>query len=162
VIIRLGEQAGHHFQSLTRISFLLIVFFIFIYTPSLKAGCVFVKSPKLYSKYGYRSPVSWKIRKYMPLKIVGGYKKWYKVADFEGDRHWIPKKHVTKKFHCAVVKVENTTIRTGPSFKTKKKFTEASVKYDTFVLVKGRKDWAYVRDVHGDTGWIYRKHLWVY
>ena len=77
------------------------------------------------------------------------------------DVHWVYNKLVTSKFRCAVVKVDKANVRSGPGEKFGKISMSPALKYDSFKVLKIQKPWVNVIDEFGDSGWIFRKLLWI-
>jgi SH3-like domain-containing protein len=140
----------------------LVITFLFILDGFASALCVHVPTANLRSGPGTKYEKSWQVFKYMPFKKIKTKGNWYKIQDIDGDYHWIYKKLVTNKFNCAVVKVNEANVRSGPGTKYGKKEFGPALKYDTFKVVKRKKSWVNVVDEFGNTGWIFRKLLWIY
>ena len=141
------------------VTFVLIGFFISInYADAL---CVNVSEANLRSGPGTKNDKTWEVFKYMPFKKLSKKKSWYKVKDVDGDIHWIYNKLVTNKFKCAVVKVGEANVRTGPGTGYGKNALSPALKYDSFKVIKVKSSWIKVADEFGDTGWIFRKLLWI-
>jgi SH3-like domain-containing protein len=98
----------------------------------------------------------------MPFKKLTKKGKWYKVQDVDGDVHWIWSNLVTSKIDCAVVKINEANVRSGPGTKFKKNALSPAIKYDSFKVIKRKGKWVKVIDEFGNTGWIFRKLLWIY
>ncbi|MBN1115355.1 MAG: hypothetical protein JXA66_08445 [Oligoflexia bacterium] len=126
--------------------------------------CIIEQGIDLKSGIRKKDPASWpSMRKYMPLKDIGGYgKNWIKVRDFEGDPHWVEKTYVTRDFYCGVIKNKPTFIRSGPGGKYRVKFKEKASHYETYKILDIQGDWVHITDIHNNTGWIERKYLWIY
>ncbi len=60
-----------------------------------------------------------------------------------------------------IVRVDETRIKLEPFIGAKDKFQESAYKYETFKFLKAKKAWIEVQDVHGDTGWLMYKDVWV-
>jgi len=128
----------------------------------LHALCVKVTEANLRKGPGTNYDKTWEVFKYMPFKKLAKKGRWYKVRDVDGDVHWIYSKLVTDKFECAVVKVDEANVRSGPGIKYKKTALSPVIKYESFKVIKRKGSWVKVVDEFGDTGWIYRKLLWIY
>ncbi|MEF9427564.1 MAG: SH3 domain-containing protein [Candidatus Mariimomonas ferrooxydans] len=83
------------------------------------------------------------------------------VQGVDGDMHWIYSKLVTGKIKCASVKVDRANIRNGPGTKFRKNEFSPAIKYDSFKVTKRKKSWVRVIDEFGNSGWIFRKLLWI-
>lgn len=125
------------------------------------ALCVNVPEANLRTGPGTKYEKSWEVFKYMPFQKLTRKGNWYKVRDVDGDIHWIYKKLVTGSFKCAVVKKGKANIRSGPGTQFSKKYLSPAMKYDAFKILKTQKSWAKIVDEFGDTGWIYRKLVWI-
>ena len=141
---------------------LLSISLIFSFHLSANALCINAKKANLRSGPSTKKQISWEVFKYMPLVEVKRKGKWIRVKDFEGDYHWVFKSLVTKKFQCAVVKVDKANLRTGPGTKHGLAKDLPSVdKYTVFKLNKIKGKWAKVTDSFGDSYWVFRKLIWV-
>ncbi len=103
----------------------------------------------------------WQVFKYMPFKKLSRKGKWYKVEDCEGDKFWIYGNLVTSKMDCAVVKVDEANIRSGPGTNFEKKDFGPAIKFDSYKILKRQGAWVKVMDDYGNSGWIFKKLLWV-
>lgn len=126
------------------------------------ALCVKASMANLRKGPGTKYKKTWHVFKYMPFKKLTKKGKWYKVQDVDGDVHWIYSKLVTSKIDCAVVKVDKANVRSGPGKKFEKNALSPAIKYDSFKVIKRKGLWVKVIDEFGDTGWIFRKLLWIY
>ncbi len=126
------------------------------------ALCVSVSDANLRAGPGTKyDPPTWQVFKYMPFKKVSKKGNWYKVKDVDNDTHWIYSKLITSKYKCAVVKSDKANIRTGPGTKFDKSALSPALKYDSFKVIKNQKKWVKIIDEFGDTGWIFKKLLWI-
>jgi SH3-like domain-containing protein len=143
---------------------LLLSFFsiLIIFTSTSHALCVNVPEANLREGPGTKHDKTWEVYKYMPFKKIGEKGNWYKVSDVDGDTHWIYKKLVTSKIECAVVKVDKANLRTGPGTNYKQSPLGPADKYVTFKVIKRQGSWVKVMDELGETGWIFRKLVWIY
>ncbi len=142
--------------------FCITVFFILIMLSGYShALCVNVSEANLRSGPGTNYEKTWEVFKYMPFKKLTRKGNWYKVKDVDGDVHWIYRKLVTDKIRCAVVKNDKINVRTGPGTGYSKSALSPSLKYDSFKVIKRKGAWVKVMDEFGDTGWIFRKLLWI-
>lgn len=140
----------------------LVIALILMFSFQSQALCINAKKANLRSGPSTKKPISWEVFKYMPLQKVKKKGRWIQVKDFEGDKHWVFDSLVTKKFQCAVVKVNKANLRTGPGSKYKKAADLPSVdKYTVFKLAKVQGKWAKVTDSFGDHYWVFRKLLWI-
>ncbi len=141
---------------------IVIIFSFLVLYDYAHALCVNVPEANLRSGPGTKYEKTWEVFKYMPFKKVTDKGSWYKVQDVDGDTHWIYKKLVTSKIECAVVKTDTANIRTGPGTNFSKNALSPALKYDSFKVVQRKSSWVKVMDEFGDTGWIFRKLLWIY
>ncbi len=133
-----------------------------IFNSYANALCVKVPTANLREGPGTKYEKTWQVFKYMPFKQIQKKGNWYKVQDVDGDKHWIYKKLVTGKMNCAVVKVDKANIRSGPGTRFGEKDASPAIKYDSFKVIKRKASWVNVVDEFGNTGWIFRKLLWIY
>jgi SH3-like domain-containing protein len=138
-----------------------ILFSLFILNNYSYALCVNVPEANLRSGPGTKHEKTWEVFKYMPFDKQSAKGDWYKVKDVDGDFHWIYRKLVTNKFRCAVVKVDKANVRSGPGTGYSKNALSPALKYDSFKVIKIQSSWVKVIDEFGDTGWIFRKLLWI-
>ncbi len=141
-----------------------MVVYISFFFLSNSAGAVCVKVPKanLRSGPGTKYEKTWHVFKYFPFKKTGKKGNWYEVEDVDGDVHWIYRKLVTNTFDCAVVKKDIANVRTGPGTRFETSYFGPAGKYDSFKVLMRQGNWVNVKDEFGNTGWIYRKLLWIY
>lgn len=125
------------------------------------ALCVNAPEANLRTGPGTKYGKSWEVFKFMPFKKISKKGNWYRVKDVDGDIHWVYTKLVTKKFKCAVVKTDKANIRIGPGTNYSKSALSPALKYDSFKIVKTGPSWVKVSDEFGDTGWIFKKLLWI-
>ncbi len=139
----------------------LVLAFLLIFSNYAYALCVNVSMANLRKGPGTNYKKTWHVFKYMPFKKITKKGGWYKVQDVDGDVHWIYSKLVTGKIKCAVVKVDKANVRSGPGTKFRKNVLSPALKYDSFKVIKRKGSWVKVIDEFGDTGWIFRKLLWI-
>ena len=141
---------------------LLMVFsFLIILSNYSHALCVNVAEANLRNGPGTKYEKTWEVFKYMPFSKQTKKGNWYKVKDVDGDTHWIYRKLVTNKIQCAVVKVDKANIRSGPGKGYSQNALSPALKYDSFRVLTRKSSWVKVKDEFGDTGWIFRKLLWI-
>jgi SH3-like domain-containing protein len=126
------------------------------------ALCVKVPKANLREGPGTGFEKTWHVFQYMPFKKIGQKGSWYKVMDVDGDEHWIYKKLVTDRVNCAVVKVNEANVRKGPGKNFEKKDFSPAIKYDSFKVLKREGKWVKIIDEFGNTGWVFRKLIWIY
>lgn len=140
-----------------------LLFILLIFNEYTYALCVNVPEANLRKGPGTNYERTWQVFKYMPFKQLTKKGNWYKIQDVDGDIHWIYENLVTDKFDCAVVKVDEVNVRSGPGLKFRKIFPlTPAYKYDSFKVIKRKGSWVEVMDEFGDGGWISRKLLWIY
>jgi SH3-like domain-containing protein len=140
----------------------LLLTFLFIFNSHAGAICVSASTANLRTGPGTKYEKSWQVFKYMPFKKLLKQGNWYKIRDVDGDDHWIYNKLVTEKFNCAVVKVEKANVRTGAGTTFPLKEFGPALIHDTFKVIKRQGQWVNVIDEYGNTGWVFRKLLWIY
>jgi SH3-like domain-containing protein len=123
--------------------------------------CINVSEANLRGGPGSKYEKTWEVFKYMPFQKISKKGNWFKVKDVDGDVHWVYRKLVTEKFQCAVVKVDKANIRTGPGTGYDKSPLSPALKYDSFKVIKTSSSWVKVTDEFGDSGWIFKKLLWI-
>jgi len=143
------------------LSSIAIILTFLIFSKTTEALCVNVPQANLRSGPGTNYEKTWQVFKYMPFKKITKKGDWYKVKDVDGDIHWIYGKLLTDKFKCAVVKVDEANVRSGPGIKFKKNALSPALRYDSFRVLKIKGSWVKVIDEYGDTGWIFKKLLWI-
>ncbi|MEF9476212.1 MAG: SH3 domain-containing protein [Candidatus Mariimomonas ferrooxydans] len=139
----------------------LTLMLLLIFSNYADALCVNVSMANLRKGPGTKFEKTWQVFKYMPFKKLKKKGNWYKVQDVDGDMHWIYSKLVTGKIKCASVKVDRANIRNGPGTKFRKNEFSPAIKYDSFKVTKRKKSWVRVIDEFGNSGWIFRKLLWI-
>lgn len=142
---------------------LLVVMFynLLLLTVNLNAECIVQDGVELRQAPSNKAVVSWQVRKFFPVKKIAETKYWMKVMDLDKDKHWVQKAFLTKKYHCVIVKVSETRIKKEPNESSQDKFKESALMHETFRYIGSKKDWIYVKDVYGDTGWILYRDVWV-
>jgi SH3-like domain-containing protein len=141
--------------------FILTLIFVLFFIANVCALCIDVTEANLRSGPGTKYEKTWKVFKYMPLQQISKERNWYKVKDIEGDVHWVYRKQVTNKFKCAVVKVNVANIRSGPAREYKTVYISPAMKYESFKVITNKELWVNVQDEFNNTGWIFRKLLWI-
>jgi len=131
------------------------------FTSQSFALCINVDEANLRNGPGTKYEKTWEVFKYMPFKKISKKGNWYKVSDVDKDTHWIYRKLATESFKCAVVKVDKANIRSGPGTGYSKSGLSPVLKYDAFKVLQIKSPWVKVIDEFGDSGWIYRKLVWI-
>ncbi|MDP2431339.1 MAG: SH3 domain-containing protein [Pseudomonadota bacterium] len=124
------------------------------------ALCVKVPEANLRQGPGIQHEKSWEVFKYMPFKKIGQQEKWFQVEDVDGDTHWIYSRLVTDAMQCAVVKVDNANVRSGPGTSFAKSPLSPVGKYYSFKIIESKGDWVKVRDEVFNDGWVAKWLLW--
>ena len=140
---------------------MLILFNMLFLLSGLNAECITQDGIELRASPSKRSAVTWQVRKYFPVKKISETNYWMHVVDFEGDKHWVQKAYVTKKYHCVIVATSECRIKREPSDESEVKYKESALKYETFKFIKAKKGWIQIKDVYGDGGWLPYKDVWV-
>lgn len=139
-----------------------IAILLFLLQPSTSSAlCVSADEANLRSGPGTNYDKTWEVYKYMPLEKLEKKGLWYKVRDFEGDVHWVYGPLVTSQYKCAVVRDDKANVRTGPGTNYDQVIYSPVLKYYTFKVITVSGDWAKVVDDYEDTGWIFKKLLWI-
>lgn len=123
--------------------------------------CINVSEANLRGGPGTKYEKTWEVFKYMPFQQVSKKGNWFKVKDVDGDVHWVYRKLVTEQFKCAVVKVDKANIRKGPETNAEKSALSPALKYDSFKVIESSGSWVKVTDEFGDSGWIFKRLLWI-
>jgi len=124
------------------------------------ALCVTSSEANLRNGPGTRYGVTWRVFTNMPLKKIAQRGSWYKVADIDGDQHWIHRKLVSSKLHCGVVKTSRANVRTGPGTHYPQLDWSPARKYYAFEVLYHSGRWTKIKDEYGDTGWIAKSLTW--
>ena len=106
-------------------------------------------------------PVTWSVYKNMPLRKIDEESVWIYVKDVDGDFHWVNREDVDER-SCAVVKVKEVNLRTGPGNQYRLvSFFPKAEKYTTFEVLSTQGKWALLRDDDNDRYWVYRPLIWI-
>ena len=143
---------------------LLLSAFLIICTLSTHSFslCINVPEANLRGGPGTKYEKTWEVFKYMPFQQLSKKGNWFKVKDVDGDVHWVYRKLVTEDFKCAVVKVDKANIRSGPGQNHEKSALSPALKYDSFKVIETTPSWVKVTDEFGDSGWIFKRLLWIH
>jgi SH3-like domain-containing protein len=82
------------------------------------------------------------------------------VQDVDGDRHWVYRNLVTDGMSCALVKVQQTNVRTGPGTNYEASPLSAVGKYCFCRFMEIRGDWVRVERAASNEGWVYKRLPW--
>lgn len=143
-----------------RTTIIAICFFI-LSASNAYSLCVKADTANLRSGPSTKYEISWQVYMYMPLKKISKKDSWYKVEDVDGDTHWIYGNLVTEDIKCAVIKVDEANVRSGPGEEYKKIGLSPLYQYESIKVLKTKGRWANVMYENGDTGWIYDSLLWI-
>ncbi len=138
-----------------------IIFVLLLFSSYSFALCIAAPEANLRKGPGTKFEKTWAVFKYMPLQKMSQKGNWYKVKDLDGDVHWVYKKLVTDKFKCAAVTKGAVNIRSGPGIKYDKTYLSPTMRYDTFRVIQTKGSWVNVADALGNSGWIFKKLLWI-
>jgi len=125
------------------------------------ALCIKVPEANLRQGPGTRYEKSWEVFKYMPLRKLGQRGKWSRVADVDGDTHWVYSGLVTRAMRCAVVKVDKANVRTGPGTQYATSPWGPVEKYYAFKVTGSKGEWVKVQDEVLNDGWVAKRLLWI-
>ncbi|MBI4843531.1 MAG: SH3 domain-containing protein [Nitrospirae bacterium] len=125
------------------------------------ALCVTADTANLRSGPGTNYDVSWQVFKYMPLKMASQKGDWYRVQDIDGETHWIYKPLVTDNISCAVVKVDEANIRSGPGEQYNKTSMSPLFMYESLKVIEKKGSWVKVMLENEETGWVLDNLLWI-
>jgi SH3-like domain-containing protein len=125
------------------------------------ALCVKVKEANLRAGPGTQYQKTWEVLQYMPLKKISQQGNWYQVEDVDGDQHWVYSPLVTDDVRCAVVKVKEANVRTGPGTRHEQSALSPVEKYYSFKVLGTKGAWVKVQDEVFDGEWIAKKLLWI-
>lgn len=125
------------------------------------ALCVKTDEANLRKGPGTNYEKSWEVYKYMPFKKIGQKGNWYNVEDVDGDKHWIYSRLVTNSMRCAVVKVDEANVRSGPGTNHAETDWSPVEKYYSLKVTSSKGGWAKVQDELSNDGWISKKLLWI-
>jgi SH3-like domain-containing protein len=139
----------------------LIAIAIFVSVAPSHSLCVKRSDVNLRSGPGTKYRKTGELFKYTPLKRLKTRGKWFQVRNVDGEKHWIHRNLITTRYKCAIVKVSEANIRTGPGTKYKEIDYSPSIRYETFKVLRTRGSWVKVEDEFEGRGWIYRKLLWI-
>ena len=99
-----------------------------------------------------------------PLKILRTSEKqrdWYKVANVDGERFWVKKDVVTKKYLCATVRVKTANLRRGPGTKHAKVYKKPVGKHSSFEVIGKQGVWLKLKEPFQQSVWVHRSLVWV-
>ena len=144
-----------------RFIFFLVMIATIVIIPPAYSVCVNKSGVNLRSGPGTHFRKKRELFKYTPLKRLRSKGKWLQVRDVDGQKHWIHQNLVTAKYKCAIVKVGEANIRSGPGTEYKEIDYSPSIRYETFRVLKLKGSWVTVQDEFEGRGWIYRKLLWI-
>jgi SH3-like domain-containing protein len=131
-------------------------------SPGIATGlCVKVSQANLRAGPGTDHQKSWEVYLYMPFKKVGQDGSWIQVKDMDGDIHWVHDQLVTDEMRCAVVKVNQANVRTGPGTHYAKSTLSPVEKNYPFKVIETQDGWVKVQDEVANEGWVAQPLLWM-
>lgn len=126
-----------------------------------QAYCVSKPGAKLYSQPTAKSPVSWRVPKFMPLFGTGKKQGQFReVNDVDGQLHWVKSNDISSRMSCIVVKTNTTTLRAGPGKKFEPAYLGVVDRYAAFLDLGGEDGWTQVQDDTGEKAWVNLDHTW--
>ncbi len=124
------------------------------------ALCVVVPGATLHAVPGFDAPkTSWDPPIYTPLRKIDTWNEWFKVADVDGDIHWIHTSAVASGSYCLIIKVDKTPLRDGPD-KRYDQVREAK-KYEVFRFARRKGKWIQATNEKGEGFWLLAKTTWI-
>lgn len=133
----------------------------FAATSSAQSLCVVKGGAGLRRAPSSKSPISWKVPKYMPLMGTGKRQNGLiEVKDVDGQTHWISGREVTTSWNCVVVRTKATRLRTGPGKQFQPSPLGMADKYAAFLDLGGEDGWIQIENDEGEKGWANMDHLW--
>jgi len=139
-----------------KLFFLSLIFIPF----TASALCVNVSQANLRSKPSKKGRVLWTVGKYMPLIGIRSKGNWVNVKDLDGKKMWIHGGLVSEDIDCAVVKVNNSSLRNGPGTNFSKTLLSYAGKYMAFKKLGRDGAWLQLQDDFGHKHWVFEKNLW--
>ena len=122
--------------------------------------CVKASQANLRAEPKASGKLLWTVGRYMPLLEVREEGGWYLVRDLEGKKMWIASHLVSDDFDCAVIRVNQTNLRSGPDSKSAKTPLSVAFKYMPFKKLQREEDWLYLQDPYGGKHWVIDRNLW--
>lgn len=159
---RVDEDMRESAMKTTVVTLFLAVFLAHVSNPA-EALCVKVQRANIRSGPGTGHELVWEVYKYMPFQRVGRSSsgQWYAVKDVDGDVNWINRRLLTDSYRCGVVKNSSANVRVGPGTHYREARWSPAQQYSSFRILKTKGAWIKVKDEWGETGWIYKKLLWI-
>ena len=134
---------------------------LLILIPSLgHSECIKVAEANLRAGPTTRSSITWRARKFTPLKRLSRKGNWIKVSDQDGESHWISRKLVSSRLKCAAVKTETANLRSKPSAKAQPAEFARAGRYYPFQITARRGKWTQGVDESGNEFWIFSPLIW--
>jgi SH3-like domain-containing protein len=125
-----------------------------------QALCVNVGQANLRAEPKPNSRLLWTVGRYMPLLEVKYQGGWYLVKDLEGQKMWIASQLVSDDIDCAVIRVNQSNLRTEPDAKASKTPLSVAYKYMPFKKLQREENWLYLQDAYGGKHWVIDSNLW--
>lgn len=123
--------------------------------------CVVAPKAILRKGPGLKQPVTWTVGPHMPFMKIGRQGSWYQVSDLDGEIHWIHSSLVSSKISCVAVRINQATLREGPSHRSHVSEFAFAEKYAAFLKLDRKDAWIQVRDEFGGRYWIHESQLWI-
>ena len=138
----------------------LTIFFLLSFAQSAFGLCVTSYKAHLYKSPRPDGRISWTVGRYTPLIKLKTTSWWYKVADQDGDEHWVRRSKVSDSMDCVSVKFKKANIRTGPGTWFPLANYRYAEKYEAFKRLKVKGDWYYLENSIGEKGWVNVRTIW--
>lgn len=122
--------------------------------------CVSASQANLRAKPSAKSKLLWTAGRYMPLVLEKDQGGWLLVKDVDGQRAWISRNHVSDDIDCAVIRVNQSSLRSGPGTEFKKTPLQSAFKYTPFRKLQREGAWLYLQDLYGQKHWVIEGNLW--
>jgi hypothetical protein len=134
----------------------LILLFVTLYIQISWGLCVSASQANLRAKPSASSELVWTVGKFMPLLPVSQIE----VKDLEGKKMWVFGSLVTDRYDCAVIRVPNSILRSGPGTQFNKTALNIAHRYMPFKKLERDGAWLHLQDDYGYKHWVYEKSLW--
>lgn len=141
--------------------FRLLFLFLFTFSTEVWALCVSASKANLRSGPGSKHPITWVAPQFTPLVRLDNTDYWYKVADQDGQIHWVFVSAVTSRFRCASIRAPYVNLRTGPGVSFLRAKYRAADKYEAFQLLEKKEEWVKLKSPWGETFWASRNSIWL-
>jgi SH3-like domain-containing protein len=141
------------------LSVLLVLFFFATFAQAgdpvcAKSAITLRKTP------GLKSPISWRVPRYMPFMRVDRKSGWSKVQDLEGEEHWAKNSDLSTQIRCVVVKTNVATLRKEPNPSAAPIEMKTVDRYTPFKRLGNDREWVQVEDETGRQAWVHETTVW--